>query len=192
MLRTAGFTTVYSMEGGIKAWEGFTATGTPEMGMSFFAPAATPHECIALAWLLEEGSRTFYAALAAELKEKDAAHLFNALSMAEEHHKASLISLFRDLSGEEPGPEFPRGIIMPDEARMEGAIKVKEALAWSRNKDARNLIELSMALETNSYDLYIKMSRQASDDRAVKIFDVLVMEEREHLARLAAAMDKIV
>src|SRR5512143_1107321 len=52
VLTTAGFNNVSSMTGGIKAWQGWTAAGMTEAGMSFFAAAASTEELIALAWIL--------------------------------------------------------------------------------------------------------------------------------------------
>ena len=51
------------MQGGMRAWEGGVAEGAPEAGTAYFAAAGKPEEFIALAWMLEEGSRRFYAAV---------------------------------------------------------------------------------------------------------------------------------
>lgn len=177
------------MEGGMHAWQGLTATGAPEAGMSFFTAGSLPEELIALAWVLEDGSRRFYASLADSLAESDAKKLFADLAAAEEHHEASLLGLYRDAAKKEPGPGFPRGIIEADEDRMEGGVKVSEALTWAQGRDVRALLDLSMALETDSYDLYIKMTRAVSEETAGKVFDRLVGEEREHLRRMAALLD---
>ena len=85
------------------------------MRMSFFPDKAGPAELIALAWTLEEGSRKFYASIAVTLADNEAAKLFADLESAEEHHKASLLGLYRDIANEEPGPDFPRSIIAADE-----------------------------------------------------------------------------
>jgi rubrerythrin len=47
-----------------------------------------------------------------------------------------------------------------------------------------------MALETDSYDLYIKMGRRVEGAEAKKVFGRLVEEEKEHLARMAALLDR--
>lgn len=189
MLQTAGFATARSMEGGIHAWQGLTAAGAPEAGMSFFTPAASAEELIALAWLLEEGSREFYAAQAAASKDGRVSRLFHDLVDAEQHHKTSLEGLFRELTGR--APEFPAGGLAPDGPRMEGAVKVNEALAWAEGKEGRAVLELSMELEADSYDLYIKMGRHAAGDKGKKVFELLIREEKEHLARMAAVMDAL-
>jgi rubrerythrin len=167
-----------------------TAAGVPEAGMSFFPERASAGELVALAWLLEEGSRRFYTALSVDMPDGETIRLFLELATAEEHHKDSLLGLYRDVTNSEPGPDFPRDIVPTDEARMEGGVKVREALVWAKGKAARELLELSVALETDSYDLYIKMGRRVSGEKAKRIFDHLIEEERNHLARLAAQLDK--
>ena len=188
VLRTAGFATVHSMEGGMHAWQGLTAAGAPEAGMAFFTVDSQPEELIALAWVLEEGSRKFYASVAGTRADSEAAKLFTELAAAEDHHKASLLGLYRDIANAEPGPDFPRGIISAEEDRMEGGVKVREALAWAEGRDTRALLELSMALETDSYDLYIKMGRRVPGEKAKRVFDHLVEEEKQHLSRMAALL----
>jgi rubrerythrin len=190
VLRTAGFRAVYSMEGGIHAWQGLTAAGAPEAGMAFFTVGSRPEELVALAWVLEEGSRRFYSTVANTLADGEAAKLFVDLAAAEEHHKAALLGLYRDFANAEPGPDFPRGVIAADEDRMEGGVKVSEALEWAKGRDGRDLLEMSMAHETDSYDLYIKMGRRIEGAKAKGVFDRLVEEEKEHLARMAALLDR--
>jgi sulfur-carrier protein adenylyltransferase/sulfurtransferase len=191
VLATAGFKTVSSLEGGIKAWQGGTAAGPPEAGMSFFTAAADADELIALAWLLEEGSRKFYSAVAQMQTASEAAGLFDSLVEAEERHKGTLHALYREITGREPGPDFPAGsaVAQGAEDRMEGNVNVSEALAWAAGKETRDLLELSMALETDSYDLYIKMSRTVPGENAKRVFTRLVAEEKAHLARMAKLLD---
>ncbi len=194
MLATAGFKNVSSMAGGIKAWQGRTAAGPPEAGMSFFTMAADASELVVLAWLLEEGSRKFYSALAQMQTAPDAVRLFDSLTKAEERHKEMLQSLYREILGREPDPDFLAGLPVAQgaEDRMEGNVNVIEALMWAHGKGTRDLLDLSMSLETDSYDLYIKMSRTVPEENAKKVFAQLVAEEKEHLGRMAELLDRTV
>lgn len=178
----------------MKAWQGLIAQGPPEAGIAFFTAAADAGDLIALAWLLEEGSRQFYEALSEMQPEPDAAALFGGLVMAEEHHKETLLSLFRDVAGREPGPDFPKSMPVAEGAgnRMEGNLSVDEALSWAKGRSLPELLELGMALETDSFDLYIKMSRTVTGDGAQKVFAGLVAEEKEHLARMADLLDRTI
>jgi len=57
--------------------------------------------------VLEEGSRKFYSEIPALVADEEAKKLFLQLTVAEEHHKASLVDLYKAFSGSEPGSGFP-------------------------------------------------------------------------------------
>ena len=192
MLEGEGFKNAFSMAGGIRAWEGGVAEGLPDAGMAYFTAAGRPEEFIALAWMLEEGSRRFYAEIPALVAVEETKKLFQDLTTAEEHHKASLVNLYKTFAGEEPGQEFPGSIITAEATGdiMEGGMSVSEALKWIKGKNSEAIFELAMALETNSYDLYIKMRRRMKDEMSQQVFDQLSKEEKRHLEMLAALFDR--
>jgi rubrerythrin len=187
MLATAGFKEVYSMEGGMRAWDGFTATGGPEAGMARFPEDAPMEELIALAWSLEEGSRRFYAELQALLIDRDAVELFQNLVVAEELHQSMLAELHRKLTRSSSGD--PLGLGASGDV-MDGGMSISGALDWARGKKLTDVLDLAMSLEMNSYDLYIKMGRRGSEAKAKELFSLLSAAEREHLERLAGFLDR--
>jgi rubrerythrin len=73
---------------------------------------------------------------------------------------------------------------------MEGGMSVSEALTWTKGKGIGESLGLAISLETNSYDLYIKMERQTEDENSRRVFAHLSQEEKEHLTRIAALLDK--
>jgi sulfur-carrier protein adenylyltransferase/sulfurtransferase len=192
LLEGEGLRNVYSMQGGMRAWEGGVAEGAPDAGTAYFAPAGKPEEFIALAWSLEEGSRNFYAVVPSLVADEETKKLFRELATAEEHHKASLVNLYRTFTGEKPTRDFPESII-PGEAAgdiMEGGMRVSEALKWVKGKNLEAIFELALALETNSYDLYIRMRRQMKDAESREVFAQLSKEERRHLELLAELFER--
>ena len=191
-LLNADFKEVHTLEGGMKAWHGLVAQGAPEAGMAYFSPASRTEELIALAWLLEEGSRKFYSALSSAMRDEEAAVMFSALAAAEEHHKSSLLQLYKTYSGKESDPGFPDPVLpgVPAGDVMEGGIRVSEALQWAEGRDIRDILELSISLETNSYDLYLKMERAVKDGSSAAVFRTLADEEKVHLDRLTGLFEK--
>lgn len=191
MLATEGFTEVYSMEGGIRAWDGLTAAGLPDAGMAYFPEQATGEELAGLAWLLEEGSRRFYSELSRLLDDREAAGLFEKLVTAEEQHKSALAGLAASFTGRAGDADPFQSMQKPEKAGdvMEGGMRVSEALAWTKGRSTAEVLELAMALETNSYDLYIKMERRTADERSRQVFSMLSSGEKDHLDRLAALLD---
>jgi rubrerythrin len=187
-----GFSEVFNMSGGIREWEGLSAQGVPESGMAFFSPASNPEELIGLAWTLEEGSRRFYSLLSGALDDAESRKLFLDLAAAENHHKTSLINLYRMLSGREPAADFPQGIIqmeVPGDI-MEGGMRISKAMEWLKGKGSDVALELAISLEANAYDLSVKMSRRMEDEKSRKVFDVLAAEEKTHLEKLGKLLER--
>jgi rubrerythrin len=180
------------MEGGIQAWNGFVAKGIPEAGMAYFLPAGKPEELMALAWVLEDGSRKFYAAMAKRLEDPAAKTLYRGLMADEEKHQESLLRIYQETSGPKADPGFPGSVISGEPAGtyMEGGMRVNEALEWTKEKELLDILELSLSLEVNSSDLYIKMERKVEDEKAKKTFQVLAEEEKEHLSRLSSVFER--
>jgi rubrerythrin len=176
------------MKGGIRAWEGFVAEGIPEAGMAYFSPATQPQEMIALAWLLEDGTCKFYESLAKMVEDQEAKGLFENLKRSEENHKTTLWKMYEEISGKKPTSEFPATVISGEPAGdvMEGGMFISEALKWSKGKHLKEILELSVSLETNSYDLYLKMEQKVEDRNSKQVFKTLSKEEKKHLERLTS------
>lgn len=180
------------MGGGIRAWQGLVAEGIPEAGMAYFSPATRPEEMIALAWLLEDGSHKFYESLAKMIEDREGKGVFENLKRSEENHKTTLWKMYEELSGKPPTPEFPDTVISaePRGDVMEGGMLVSEALKWSEGKELKDILELSISLESNSYDLYLKMEKKVEDNRSKHLFKALSEEEKNHLEQLTSLFNK--
>jgi rhodanese-related sulfurtransferase/rubrerythrin len=192
ILDRAGFREIHSMSGGFNAWQGLVATGFPEAGMAWFAPARSVSELTALAWTLEEGTKTFYATMAEVPGTPEASALFRSLVTAEEHHKELLAALCRNSTGASGDIDFFTllGTGPPDKV-MEGGLRLEEAVAWAVGRPAREIFELSLALEAGSYDRYLYMRDTADDEKSRNVFNTLAVEEKQHLAKLTAAFEKL-
>lgn len=70
-------------------------------------------------------------------------------------------------------------------------MRIRDALRWIEGKDPMRMLEISMSIETNSYDLYLKMYQQMPDEKAKKVFFQLAREEKQHLAKLTASLDEM-
>lgn len=174
------------MQGGIRAWEGLVAEGPPESGMAYFGDVVRPPDLAMLAWMLEDGSRLFYERMDEILRDDDAQQLFQSLAKAEVSHGKTVAELYKGFSG---GRSVEDGLPSDRADIMEGGIKVSEALRWARGKDVTAILEFAISLETNAYDLYLKMERRLEGD-AKKVFLLLAEEEKAHLGRLAGLLEK--
>lgn len=186
ILKRAGCTEAVSMKGGLRAWSGSFAEGYPEAGMTWFAASLTAEEVIALAWLLEDGTRFFFQEVAQMRDSDETSQLFLHLAAAEKDHGKALLKLFRDVTGRDPGLDFPSGVLRtpPDEKIMEGGMRLAEALSWARGKDAREILELAMSLEITAYDRFIYLRERFFNENVRTIFNLLAAEEKAHLESL--------
>jgi len=192
ILTGAGFKEVHSMEGGIKAWKGYIAEGIPEAGMAYFSSSVRTEEMITLAWLLEDGSGKFYQSLSEMINDQEGKTLFQDLTKDEENHKSSLFKLYETFSEGPSAPGFPGTLIHGELAGdvMEGGILVSEALKWAKGKKLRDILEFSISLESNSYDLYLKMGRKVEDQNSKQVFKILSEAEKKHLEQLTSLFNK--
>jgi rhodanese-related sulfurtransferase/rubrerythrin len=190
LLLTEGFQSAYSLDGGMSAWNGLVAAGDYRQGLSLLKGAETAEELISLAWSLEEGSRIFYEKTADLTTDSSAKDLFLTLAGAEEKHKENILAAYRMVSGSEFSPDSPHRKAY--EGIMEGGQQVEEALAFLQGEDrtVRDMIEISMQIETNALDLYIKMLREIKVETVGKVFASLIEEEKRHLSRLGRLLEE--
>lgn len=190
ILERAGFRKVFSMTGGIQAWRGAVASGFPQSGMKWFAPAGSVGELIALAWVLEDGAKDFYARMSESIADERASSLFADLVAEEAHHEAMLSSLHHKLTAAPADAAFSAILkAQSGERVMEGGIRVDEALAWAKGRSLAEVAEFALSAEAISYDRYQAMAERADDEATRKLFARLAAEERSHLTRLTAVFE---
>lgn len=190
MLNGAGFEDVYNMEGGMLAYNGIVAAGPPEAGAFCFPPKMQPEELVAMAWYIEDGSRQFIEKMKDMVQDRKARELFSLLSEHKSAHQNDLQKLFMKISAIEPDGNFPSSVLPgPPEEVMAGCVNVQDAVNWSRGKQLTDILDLMMALEANTLDLYLKLGRQVTSDEARKVFIALSDEEKSHLDALAEVFE---
>ncbi len=191
ILEGAGFKDIYNMEGGILAYNGLVAAGPPEAGVFCFPQNMTPEQLIAMAWYIEDGSQQYLYAVQNAAQDQDIKDSFTSLIDHKMAHKESLSLLFEKISGQTAGDDFPTGVLpKPPHDVMAGCVSVPEAVNWSREKKITDILDLLMALEANTFDLYLKLGRQMASDRARSVFMELSKEEARHLEQLAPNFEK--
>jgi len=188
MLDGEGFKETFSMSGGMDAWNGLKAHGAPESGVAVFSEADSLEDLVGRAWVLEEGSRAFYAGVVELLEDTDASALFQELIQAEEHHKKSLLKLYEDIAGAGLASNFQKREGTED--LMEGGVRVSEALSWAKGKNTWDILQFSMSVETNALDLYLNMIRHVHEEKSIQVFKGLAEEEKVHLERMGELLEK--
>jgi rhodanese-related sulfurtransferase len=179
-----GFSKVYSMDGGITAWNGQVATGSYNEGLSMLEGRETAEELISLAMALEEGSRMFYVNVEELTLDTEAKNVLKTIAEAEEKHKTQILQAYKLITGENLTDDILNR--EPLSGIMEGGVRIDEVVSFLKGPDKTllDILEVSMQLEINSLDLYIKILRNIEDAGAKKVFDILIEEEKNHLSKL--------
>jgi rubrerythrin len=100
-------------------------------------------------------------------------------------------SLYEKISGESVKDGFPKYVLKkPPKTVMSGCVNVPDAVNWSKDKDASEILDFMMALEANTFDLYLKLGREVKSDRAKSVFMSLSEEEAGHLDKLSSVFEK--
>lgn len=177
------------MEGGIRAWDGLVSEKIPETG--WFLSAESPERALALAWIVEEGTRRFYQKVAEGMEDPGAGDVFSALARAEIGHQKALSDQWLTLTGDPLPADFPSEVLEspPEEGILEQGMRLHDALQWMSGKTAREILEFSISLETAAYDRYLRMVQEAPGEEIRALFLALSAEERAHLHRLSAMLD---
>ena len=180
------------MDGGIDAWNGLVAQGQYEAGLALLEGRESIEDLLSLAWSLEDGTGKFYSKMKDLSRNKEAERIFDSLISAEENHKTRIEESYRAVKGLEMkgGQLYDKSL----DGYMEGGVSVEEAVGWitQSGMPLRDMLELSMQIETNSLDLYMKIKMEVHNELAERAFAGLIEEEKSHLSRLGKLLDSVI
>lgn len=192
LLKREGFDRVYFMEGGIDSWNGLVASGRYEAGLLLLEGRETPEELIAFAWSLEDGTGSFYSRMKAMVDDQEAKDVFESLITAEDRHKTTLLESYRYVTG----TDLADATIEEKSLKgyMEGGVSIEEAvrLIQKGSSELTDILEISMQVEANSLDLYMKMRGEINNEAVKKVMSHLIEEEKAHLSRLGKLLDSTI
>lgn len=136
------------------------------------------------AYLMEKGTREFYADAARKVVNGHAKAAFTELSAWEEKHMDYIQSLYlsifddRDIEGFE---KFSRRSAAP---LTEGGIPVKDLESKIERHsfiDDTGALIVALEIEGKAYNLYRRMSEQAADNNAKVVFKEMMEQELVHI-----------
>lgn len=184
-----GFQEIYNLDGGIKAWHGYKAKGNEKIEMEFFQNDMDFENAFQLAHAMEHGLKFFYDNLKDHVEES-LKNIFEKLSGFEEKHIKNLEEKYQQITG----ISFSSmGKISNTRELVEGDIRHLNDIIANRNEPYETYIDifdLSMSIESQAFDLYVRMGRQSDDARTREVFFDIAKEEKTHLSYLAMEMEK--
>lgn len=190
LLAGKGFSKVYNLSGGIKAWEKEIAIGPEDSGMHLFSRDATPEDVVVTGFGLEMGLRDFYLSMKNQVQSEDAKGIFDELADIEIIHQKQLVELYVSLTGNAVTLEdFQQKIVKP---AMEGGLTTDQYLQrYDLDKESDlEVLSLAMSIEVQALDLYL---RAAEVSKVSKTRDTLLQiaeDERGHINLLGQHIDQ--
>ncbi len=139
-----------------------------------------------LAIELEKKGYDFYTKTAAKTNNPLATSTLNSLAERELEHISKIKEFYKNLTGEQKLPsDWLKGVEVPpkkEEILKTILNKLKTGLdkKYETQKDINEAYKIAEGLESDSYNLYDKISKESSDETAKKFYAALAQEEREH------------
>jgi rubrerythrin len=189
MLAGKGFSKVYNLSGGIKAWRKKVAVGPEDVGLRLFTEDASTEETIIVGFGLEAGLRDFYLSMQKKVATESTKALFKKLASIEVHHQERLVDLYNEMTGMVvPLADFAKKIAQP---ALEGGLTTEEYLRlYHTDFDSETeVLGLALAIEVQALDLYLRAAQRSRGEGAKKVLYRIAEEERGHIATLGHYID---
>jgi rubrerythrin len=187
-----GFTKVYNLKGGIKAWQGGKAEGPVELHLDLVRGDETPAEMLSLAYGMEQGLGTFYREIQKGTQDIELSELLETLASAEEKHKQYLLARYNELESVKVDEKSFEARLSSSHT-TEGGFDAQELLQQNRQfvESVTSLLDLSMMLETQALDLYLRFAGKIESAPTKEVLFRIADEEKSHLQALGRLRDRL-
>ena len=189
MLAGKGFTKIYNLSGGIKAWNNEIAIGPPELGLELFSGAESAEQTIIVGYGLEQGLREFYLDMQQNVAAKKAKDLFQMLADIELLHQKQLLELY----GQVTGSSIPENTFQAEKVQpaMEGGLTTAQYLErYSPDLESElDILSLAISIEAQALDLYQRAADKAEQENVSTVLRHIANEERAHINKLVQYID---
>lgn len=189
LLAGQGFKEVYNLKGGIKAWNGLTAEGPVDFGSESMAGDMSPHEVLDFALAMEKGLALFYHTAARESEDKNLADLLTKLAGFEVKHQHKLLSLLKTFESTRESSQAPE---QEAASVMEGGFVPDDFFEKNRSlmDSPSDILSLSMMLETQALDLYIRFAGYMENEKSSNLLQEIADDEKAHLKALGEMVER--
>jgi rubrerythrin len=146
------------------------------------------------AFLMEKGTNEFYSLAAARTIDKAAKNTFKDLSEWEKKHMEYIQFLYQAIDNDRDIEGFEKFEIRSDAPYTEAGIPVKELEAKLEEyafSDDLGALETALEIEGKAYNLYRKLSENASDSNAMVVFKEMIQQELKHIDYLKKLRSKL-
>jgi rubrerythrin len=146
------------------------------------------------AFLMEKGTRIFYSTASEKAANSEAKKMFRELSDWEGQHMDFIQYLYQAIQGDRDIQGFQDFQEKTDAPVTESGIPVKELESklekWDYVDD-KGAVQMALQIEGKAYNLYRKLSGEASDSNAKVVFEEMMEQERKHVDYLKNMREKL-
>ena len=179
--------TIYNLIGGILAWDGHKLSDFPRVQV--FDHTRSISDLLMTAMDLEKGAYRYYRAILDLFPDLPFRPVIEQLSKAEEAHARLVYALWKP-DQTDPKPfetlfdDLPGDVIEGGEA-LEDVLGRLNAI---RTDIGINVLELSLRIEYQAYDLYRNLADRTTDEQARDSLLSIAQAEKTHMRRLSQAI----
>ena len=187
-LANHGYGEIYDIGSNIRSWLGTKAVGSYDLNLDLIKPEAEFPDAWSMAYAMEEGLQLFYLALEKWENRAEYKKLCEKLAGFEKKHKERLMKGYSMDPQHKGNPALflkeHRDLIEGGDLNRKSPMNILDSL-----QDIMDIFSLSMAIETQSLDLYVRLANNSTNPESKKLFMDLADEEKVHLSYLSKEMD---
>ncbi|MGC1403798.1 MAG: hypothetical protein WA974_12820 [Thermodesulfobacteriota bacterium] len=184
-----GFKEVYSLKGGIMAWQGLKAVGPVELNLDLIREDESPAEMVEIALGMEKALQNFYGTVSHGMDDQEVLSLLKKLEDIEARHGQMLLAEYGKLTGRDP--ESLQLLVNHLPQILEGGFKFSEFLSKNRAamQTIAGVLDTAMILETQALDLYLRFTFKTTEESTKEILHLIAEEEKVHLSALGQLLE---
>jgi rubrerythrin len=146
------------------------------------------------AYIMEKGTKEFYAQAASKSTAAEAKKSFADLSAWENKHMIYIQSLYQSILDDRELEEFKVFSVKAPATVAEGGMPVKDLdkkIEKFTVKNEGDALTLALGIEAKAYNFYKGLAAKAQDGEAKVIFEEMMAQETTHMDQLNVMKKKI-
>ncbi len=167
---------------------------SPRKGHAMLTGKEDLLQALVEAYIMEKGTREFYAQAASKSGAAEAKKRFDALSAWENTHMTYIQSLYQSILDDRELEEFKAFSAKAPATVSEGGMQVKdlekriETFSVRNEKDA---LALALNIEAKAFNFYKGLAAKARDGQTKVIFEEMMAQETKHMDEINAMKKKL-
>ncbi len=184
-----GFKEVYDISGNIVNWLGIQLEGGYDYDLNLINKDVDFPDAFTLAYAMEEGLQKFYLELEKNETDEKKRAVYQQLAGFEDLHKENLKNGFEATKGE--SFDVNSALNIHGDVIEGGDLNKKSPFAVaSQMKNAQDIYSLSLAIEAQSFDLYVRLANKTDNPKSKAIFLEMAEEEKTHMNYVSNELSK--